>query len=110
MYLEGTHRPREHHPATAHHQGGQRRDLYLTFDYMETDLHAVIRASILEPIHQKYISYQLLKALKFIHSAALVHRDVKPSKRAHQCGLRHQALRFWAVPLDARARRAQARC
>ena len=54
-------------------------DLYLTFDYMETDLHAVIRASILEPIHQKYISYQLLKALKFIHSAALVHRDVKPS-------------------------------
>ena len=54
-------------------------DLYLTFDYMETDLHAVIRASILEPIHQKYISYQLLKALKFIHSASLVHRDVKPS-------------------------------
>jgi len=31
---------------------------------METDLHAVIRANILEEIHKKYIIYQLLKALK----------------------------------------------
>ena len=26
------------------------RDLYLVFEYMETDLHAVIRANILEPV------------------------------------------------------------
>ena len=25
-------------------------DIYLAFDYMETDLHAVIRANILEPV------------------------------------------------------------
>jgi len=55
------------------------RDIYLTFDHMETDLHAVIRASILEEIHKKYIIYQLLKALKFMHSAELLHRDIKPS-------------------------------
>ena len=42
------------------------KDLYLVFDYMETDLHAVIviyiiliieRANILEEVHKKYIVY-----------------------------------------------------
>mmetsp|Transcript_5544 Transcript_5544/g.4739 ORF Transcript_5544/g.4739 Transcript_5544/m.4739 type:complete len:123 (-) Transcript_5544:752-1120(-) len=37
------------------------RDIYLVFDYMETDLHAVIRANILEEIHKQYIIYQTLK-------------------------------------------------
>ena len=46
---------------------------------METDLHAVIRANILEEIHRKYIVYQILKALKYIHSGELIHRDLKPS-------------------------------
>jgi mitogen-activated protein kinase 15 len=69
------------------------RDVYLTFDYMgkffqcpcpvlrcirysstETDLHAVIRANILVDIHKQYIIYQLLKCLKFMHSAELLHR------------------------------------
>ena len=39
------------------------RDIYLTFDYMETDLHAVIRANILEEIHKQYIMYQSFKAI-----------------------------------------------
>ena len=34
------------------------KDIYLTFDHMETDLHAVIRANILEEVHKKYIIYQ----------------------------------------------------
>jgi len=54
-------------------------DIYLVFDYMETDLHAVIRADILQPIHKKFIIYQLLKALKYMHSGNLLHRDMKPS-------------------------------
>ena len=54
-------------------------DLYLIFEYMEADLYNVIKANILQDIHKKFIIYQILKALKFIHSADIVHRDLKPS-------------------------------
>ena len=53
------------------------KDIYLVFEYMETDLHTVIRANILEPIHKQFIMYQLLKALKFIHSAGIIHRATR---------------------------------
>lgn len=55
------------------------RDIYLTFEFMETDLHSTIRANILQEIHQKYIFFQILCCMKYMHSAELVHRDMKPS-------------------------------
>ncbi|GAB5355354.1 hypothetical protein AAMO2058_000198600, partial [Amorphochlora amoebiformis] len=55
------------------------RDIYLVFEYMEINLHAVIRANILEQVHKKYILYQIIKSLKFLHSGELIHRDMKPS-------------------------------
>ena len=55
------------------------KDIYLVFDYMETDLHAVIRANILEEIHKQYVLYQIMKCLKYMHTADLIHRDLKPS-------------------------------
>ena len=42
----------------------------------------MIRAGILQEIHKQYITYQLLKALFFLHTAELIHRDVKPSNSA----------------------------
>ena len=30
-------------------------------------------------MHKQYVIYQLLKALYFLHTADLIHRDVKPS-------------------------------
>jgi mitogen-activated protein kinase 15 len=55
------------------------RDIYLTFEYMESDLHAVIRASILMDVHKSYIMHQIFRSLKYMHSAQLLHRDIKPS-------------------------------
>jgi mitogen-activated protein kinase 15 len=55
------------------------KDLYLVFDFMEADLHHVIRANILEEVHKQYIIYQLLKGIKYLHTAGIIHRDLKPS-------------------------------
>ncbi|NWZ13413.1 MK15 kinase, partial [Agelaius phoeniceus] len=56
------------------------KDIYLIFESMETDLHAVIKkGDLLKDIHKCYILYQLLKATKFIHSGNVIHRDQKPS-------------------------------
>jgi len=55
------------------------KDIYLVFEYMETDLHAVIKANILEDIHKRFIVYQLLKAIKYMHTGQVIHRDMKPS-------------------------------
>ncbi|KAM6125796.1 mitogen-activated protein kinase 15 [Pterocles gutturalis] len=56
------------------------KDIYLIFESMETDLHAVIKkGNLLKDIHKSYILYQLLKATKFIHSGNVIHRDQKPS-------------------------------
>jgi mitogen-activated protein kinase 15 len=55
-------------------------DLYLVFEFMEIDLHAVIRGNILEEVHKQYVIYQILKALKYIHSANIIHRGTISSK------------------------------
>ncbi|KAL4439530.1 hypothetical protein ABPG74_003932 [Tetrahymena malaccensis] len=55
------------------------RDIYVVFEYMDTDLHAVIRVNILEDIHKQYIMYQIFRAIKYIHSGELIHRDLKAS-------------------------------
>eukprot|EP00292_Cryptomonas_paramecium_P012701 CAMPEP_0113697496 /NCGR_PEP_ID=MMETSP0038_2-20120614/22168_1 /TAXON_ID=2898 /ORGANISM="Cryptomonas paramecium" /LENGTH=356 /DNA_ID=CAMNT_0000620517 /DNA_START=49 /DNA_END=1119 /DNA_ORIENTATION=- /assembly_acc=CAM_ASM_000170 len=55
------------------------RDIYLVTEFMDTDLFAVIRADILEDVHKQYIVYQLFKSLKYMHSAGMLHRDMKPS-------------------------------
>ncbi|NXU63841.1 MK15 kinase, partial [Horornis vulcanius] len=56
------------------------KDIYLIFESMETDLHAVIKkGNLLKDIQKCYILYQLLKATKFIHSGNVIHRDQKPS-------------------------------
>ncbi|KAL9330335.1 hypothetical protein ACSQ67_005338 [Phaseolus vulgaris] len=55
------------------------RDIYVVFELMESDLHQVIKANDdLTPEHHQFFLYQLLRSLKYIHSANVFHRDLKP--------------------------------
>eukprot|EP00118_Oscarella_pearsei_P014351 m.122508 g.122508 ORF g.122508 m.122508 type:complete len:542 (+) comp37788_c1_seq3:94-1719(+) len=55
------------------------KDIYLVFEFMDTDLHAVIKGNILKAVHKQYTMYQLIRSIHFIHSGNVVHRDLKPS-------------------------------
>lgn len=62
------------------HRAANDLDIYLSFEQMESDLHNVIkRGNVLKDLHKRYIMYQLLNAMLFIHSGNVIHRDLKPS-------------------------------
>jgi len=67
---------------------------------MESDLHAVIRANILEDIHKRFIIYQLLKAFKYMHSANVIHRDMKPSNLLLNSECLLKVADFWVGPAN----------
>ncbi|KRK06977.1 uncharacterized protein Dyak_GE15459, isoform B [Drosophila yakuba] len=55
-------------------------DFYLVFEFMESDLHNVIKkGDVLKDIHKRFVMYQLINAIKYMHSGNVIHRDLKPS-------------------------------
>lgn len=65
----------------------QMTEVYLVTNLMRIDLHQLIKANKQRPSEMRIITashithflYQILRALKFIHSAKVIHRDLKPS-------------------------------
>lgn len=64
----------------------QGKHVYAIFECMETDLACALqKCQELQPIQRKYIAYQLLHGLAYLHRSGLVHRDIKPSNLLLNC-------------------------
>ncbi|ELT96418.1 hypothetical protein CAPTEDRAFT_176177 [Capitella teleta] len=60
---------------------GQKSNVSLVFDFMDTDLEIIIKASglILTPSHIKAYMLQTCLGLEYLHAHWILHRDMKPN-------------------------------
>lgn len=61
-------------------------DLYLVFEFVDTDLGKIIKSNqFLSPDHIKFILFQILHGLSYVHQTNVIHRDLKPANILVSC-------------------------
>ena len=53
--------------------------VYLVTNRMESDLNNYLRRDKLEVAQISFFTYQIFRALKYLHSSKIIHRDLKPA-------------------------------
>lgn len=54
-------------------------DIYVVSELLETDLASILKSpQPLSDDHSQFFLYQILRGIKYIHSADVIHRDLKP--------------------------------
>lgn len=66
------------------------KDVYIVTPLMGADLNNILRTQRLTDDHIQFLVYQILRGLKYVHSAEITHRDLKPGNIAinEDCELR----------------------
>ncbi|XP_052836901.1 putative mitogen-activated protein kinase 14C [Drosophila gunungcola] len=77
------------------------QQVYLVTHLMDEDLHSFSRANRISEYHIRYILYQILRGLKYIHSAGVLHRDLKPGNIAVNQNMEVRILDFGLARLSA---------
>lgn len=56
------------------------RELYIVFEFADTDMLKLINSDQhFSTLHVQFFFYQVLMALRYVHSANIIHRDLKPA-------------------------------
>jgi serine/threonine protein kinase len=54
-------------------------EIYVVMELLETDLSSIVKSpQPLSDDHCQFFMYQLLRGMKYMHSAKILHRDLKP--------------------------------